>query len=225
VVAAAAVGSSAAGGDQWSDLDLTFAVDDASTVSELLADWTQTMTEDFGAAVLFDLPVQSSIYRVFLLPGALQVDLSFTPARDFGARGPRFHLIFGEAVERDWAAPPSPSYQLGLGIHHVVRAHICIQRGLLWQAEYWIHDARDQALTLACYRLGLDVNYARGFDRLPVDVREAAAESLVANIDAGELTRALRAVTAALLREADDVTEGANRLRSILAAISGPVAS
>src|SRR5262245_51708387 len=111
VVAAAAVGSSATGGDQWSDLDLTFAVGAGSTVSAVLSDWTRTMAEDFGAAVLFDLPAQTSIYRVFLLPGALQVDLSFTPARDFGARGPRFQLIFGETVERDWAAPPSPSYQ------------------------------------------------------------------------------------------------------------------
>ncbi|HEY7032656.1 MAG TPA: hypothetical protein VH482_15040, partial [Thermomicrobiales bacterium] len=106
VVAAAAVGSSASGGDRWSDLDLTFGVADGVPVEAVLADWTRAVVDQFEAAVLFDLPVGSTIYRVFLLPGALQVDLSFGPAAEFGARGPRFRLLFGEAVEKPWAAPP-----------------------------------------------------------------------------------------------------------------------
>src|SRR6478609_8669198 len=108
VVAAAAVGSSAVGGDRWSDLDLTFAVAEGTTIAGVLERWTAEILAEFDAAVLFDLPFQSTIYRVFLFPGALQVDLSFTPARDFGARGPRFKLIFGEAVERPFTPPSSP---------------------------------------------------------------------------------------------------------------------
>ena len=98
LVAAAAIGASAGGGDRWSDLDLTFCVADEVPVEEVLTDWTQVLTEEWNAAVLFDLPVRSTIYRVFLLPGMLQVDLSFTPAQEFGALGPRFHLLFGGRV-------------------------------------------------------------------------------------------------------------------------------
>jgi hypothetical protein len=85
--AAAAVGGSAGQGDRWSDLDLTFAVADGTPVEAVLSDWTQTLLADFEAMVLFDLPFLSTIYQVFLLPGTLQVDLSFTPAAEFGAPG------------------------------------------------------------------------------------------------------------------------------------------
>jgi len=156
LVAAAAVGSSAVGGDRWSDLDLTFGVADGVPVEEVLAEWTRSVVADLDAAMLFDLPVLSTIYRVFLLPGALQVDLSFTPAAEFGAHGPRFQLLFGETTKYSGAPPPSPDQLFGLGVHHAVRAHICILRGRHWQAEYWIHGARDQALSLACRRFGLE---------------------------------------------------------------------
>ena len=224
VVAAAAVGSSAGGGDRWSDLDLTFGVAAGVPVEAVLADWTRTVEADFGAAVLFDLPVRSTIYRVFLLPGALQVDLSFTPAAEFGARGPRVHLLFGEAVAHPPAPPPSTAHLFGLGVHHAVRAHICIERGRLWQAEYWIHETRDQALTLACHRLGLDVSYGRGFDGLPPAVRDGLAGALVGSLTVDELRRALAVATAGLLREASDIPELVARVRPMLEGLRDPAA-
>jgi hypothetical protein len=209
IAGAAAVGASADGGDRWSDLDLTFGVADGASVEDVLADWTRTMVTDFHAAVLFDLSRSSSIYRVFLLPGLLQVDLSFTPQSDFGSRGPRFHLLFGEAIEHP-SAPLEPSEHLfGLGIHHLVRATICLERGRLWQAEFWIHEARDEALTLACRRLGLEESYGRGFDQLPPDVRDPLLRGLVGSLASDELRRAGAAVLAALLREAADIPEAA----------------
>src|SRR5665213_1146024 len=111
--AAASVGGSAGQGDRWSDLDLTFAVADGTPVEAVLADWTQTLLADFDAVVLFDLPFLSTIYRVFLLPGKLQVDLSFTPAAEFGALGPRFQLLLGAAVERPFPPSPSPEHIFG----------------------------------------------------------------------------------------------------------------
>src|SRR5215216_2034161 len=89
VVAGAVVGSLAlADGDRWSDLDLTFAVADNVSIFDVLEDWTRIIVDVFHAAQLFDLPSGPSIYRVFLLPGCLQFDLSFTPASKFGATGP-----------------------------------------------------------------------------------------------------------------------------------------
>ncbi|HZU13847.1 MAG TPA: nucleotidyltransferase domain-containing protein [Chloroflexota bacterium] len=215
VVAAAAVGGSAGGGDRWSDLDLTFGVADGVPVAEVLTDWTRMMAGQFDAAVLFDLPYRSSIYRVFLLPGMLQVDLSFTPSAEFGAHGPRFHLLFGTAVTHP-AEPSAPLEHLfGLGIHHLVRARMCVERGRLWQAEYWIHEARDEALTLACRRLGLESSHGRGFDQLPSAVRDSYAGSLVGQLTADALQRAAGVVLAALLHEGADIPE-ATRIRSIM---------
>src|SRR5260370_524493 len=91
VVAGAVVGSLALSeGDRWSDLDLTFAVADNFPMAEVLEDWTRKLIEEFDAIQLFDLPAGASIYRVFLLSGCLQFDLSFTPASQFGASGPQF---------------------------------------------------------------------------------------------------------------------------------------
>src|SRR6476660_9939640 len=78
VVAGAVVGSLAfSEGDRWSDLDLTFAVADKVSMTDVLSDWTEKMVSEFDAALLFDLVAGASTYRVFLLPGCLQFDLSF----------------------------------------------------------------------------------------------------------------------------------------------------
>jgi hypothetical protein len=143
VVSGAAVGSLAlGGGDRWSDLDLTFAVADEISIFDVLEDWTRKIVGELGAAHLFDLPREASIYRVFLLPGCLQFDLSFTPASKFGAAGPKFKLLFGNAVDRPYNPPPSAHELFGYAVHHALRARFCIERGRYWQAEYLISEAR-----------------------------------------------------------------------------------
>lgn len=208
VVAGAIVGSLARdGGDRWSDLDLTFAVADTLPLQGVLADWTRVIVDEFGAAHLFDLPSGASIYRVFLLPGCLQFDLSFTPASAFGATGPKFELLFGSAVERPYSNSPSADELFGYAVHHAMRARFCIERGRYWQTEYWISGARDHALSLACLRRNLPANYGRGFDDLPADVRDAFVGSLVTSLERDELMRALCSVIAGLIRDADGVHE------------------
>jgi hypothetical protein len=184
VVAGAVVGGLAdGGGDRWSDLDLTFGVAESVSVDEVLADWTVDLVRSFDAVHLFDLPSDAAIYRVFLLPGCLQVDLSFAPAPDFGARGPKFTLLFGNAVERPYVPQPSPHDLFGLAEHHAVRARFCIERGRSWQAEHWIAGIRDNALSLACRRRGLDARHGRSFDDLPADVLDAFGASLVRSME------------------------------------------
>jgi hypothetical protein len=215
IESAAAVGGTAEGeGDRWSDLDLTFGVA-GSERDEVLADWTTDMHAEFDAVNLFDLPVLSSVYRVFLLPGSLQVDLSFTPAADFGALGPRFRLLFGSAIERKAPAAASPQDEFGLGAHHAVRARYCIDRGRLWQAEHWTSLVRDHSLMLACRRLGLEAGWGRGFDALPIELLERAEDALVRSIDRDELLRALRRSTHLLLEERA-VHEDASKIETLL---------
>jgi hypothetical protein len=213
VVAGAAVGSLAlGGGDRWSDLDLTFAVADEVPVSEVLEDWTRKLVQELEAVHLFDLPSGPSIYRVFLMPGCLQFDLSFTPASKFGATGPKFQLLFGSAVEKPYMQAPSAHELFGYAVHHALRARFCIERGRYWQAEYWVSSLRDYALSLACRRLGLPANYGRGFDQLPVEVLEPFKSALVTSLERDELLRALGSAIEGLLREADEVRELASKV-------------
>src|SRR5204863_4350797 len=89
VVAGAAVGSLAVdgGGDRFSDLDLTFGIADHVPVAGVLDDWTTRLVVELDAVTLADLERGLTIYRVFLLPGALQLDLSMTPAAQFRPYG------------------------------------------------------------------------------------------------------------------------------------------
>ena len=213
VVAGAVVGSLALDeGDRWSDLDLTFAVADNLTILDILEDWTHSLVDEFEAVTLFDLPSGPSIYRVFLLPGCLQFDLSFTPASKFGATGPKFKLLFGSSVEKPFNQPPLPQELFGYGAHHALRARFCIERGRYWQAEYWISGVRDYALSLACLRRGLPAVQGRGFDALPQEVSRRFRHTLVASLDRKELLRALGCAIEGLLGEAQDVKILAGRV-------------
>jgi hypothetical protein len=222
VVAGAVVGSLALDdGDRFADLDLTFAVVDGLPLADVLGDWTRSLADEFGALHLFDLPSGPSIYRVFLLPGCLQFDLSFTPASEFGARGPKFKLLFGNAAEKPHTPAPDPHELFGYAVHHALRARFCIERGRYWQAEYWISGVRDYALSLACRARSLPAREGRGFDDLPADVRERFVAALVTSLERAELLRALDSAIAALLHEATDVRELAAKaepeLRSLTA--------
>jgi hypothetical protein len=216
VVAGAVVGSMALReGDRWSDLDLTFAVADGVPVLDALNDWTGRLVAEFDAVHLFDLPSGPSTYRVFLLPGCLQFDLSFTPEADFGARGPNFRLLFGNAVDKPFTPSPTSHELFGYAAHHALRARFCIERGRFWQAEYWVSGVRDYGLSLACLRRDLPARNGRGFDDLPADVHDAFKDALARSLERDELLRALKVAIAGLLHEAgqvEDVREMAARL-------------
>ena len=217
IVAAAMVGSLAlGGGDRWSDLDLTFGLANGVKAADVPGDWTLALEKEFVAVHLFDLPFMSSLYRVFLFPGSLQVDLSFTPGAEFGALGPKFRLLFGETVERAHIPAPSAPYLFGLGVHHAVRARFSIERGRPWQAEYWISGVRDQARSLACLRRGLAPASGRGYDDLPAEALALFHDALVRSTDRGELLRALGAAIEAMLRESGDVPGLASKVEEEL---------
>jgi len=217
VVAGAAVGSLAdGGGDRWSDLDLMFAVADDTPVEEVLADWSEHVVDELDAVHLFDLPSGATIYRVFLLPGCLQFDLSFAPASQFGPGGPKFRLLFGSAVEKPYAEPPPARELFGYAVHHARAARVCIERGRYWQAEYWISALRDYALALACRRRDLPARYGRGFDDLPAEVLDAFNGALMRSLEREELLRALGSAVAGLLRESAEVRDVAAKVEAQL---------
>src|SRR5256712_14167554 len=139
VVAGAAVGSLAVdGGDRFSDLDLTFSIADHVPVADVLNDWTRTLIDELDAVHLADLERGSTTYRVFLLPDALQFDLSMTPAARFRPAGPRFRLLFGATAAGDAEAPhPLAAGDLfGWGGIYPLHARARLKRGPGSQAEH-----------------------------------------------------------------------------------------
>jgi hypothetical protein len=222
VVAGAEVGSGfQGGGDRWSDLDLTFALRSGVSIGDVLTDWTADLHRRFGAVHLFDLPSQSSIYRVFLLPGCLQVDLSFTPEADFGARGPEFTLLFGSAMDMPFPQPPPVDHMFGLAVHHAVRARFSIERGRLWQAEYWITALRHEALSIACRQRGFGAGYGRGYDKLPQEILTRFEGALVQSLEREHLLRALGCGVDGLLAVVGDSDPRAGQLARDLLRLSG----
>jgi predicted nucleotidyltransferase len=208
VVAGAIVGSLARdGGDRWSDLDLMFAVSKEVQVAEVFEDWTGMLEREFDAVQLFDLPSGAIVYRVFILPNCLELDLSLTPAATFGPAGEKVRLLFGETSEQPEEPPVRAEELLGYAVHHALHARACIERGRYWQAEYWISAVRDYALHLACRKRGLDGWYGRDFDALPPEVLAPLNAALVRSLERQELDRALARAVDGLLRESTEAGE------------------
>ena len=218
VVAGAVVGSLAVGsGDRFSDLDLSFGVADHVSVPDVLDDWTHTFTDKLDAVQLTELERGPTTYRVFLLPDALQLDLSMTSAAQFRPAGPRFRLLFGETAAGESEAPtsgvpgdlfiPIPAVAEGMfgwGVIYALYARTCIERLRVWQAEYYVGAVRDLSLSLACLRQGVPVVQARGYDDLPAEALALFDGAHVGTVEPGALRAALAASVAALLREGEE---------------------
>jgi hypothetical protein len=209
--------------DRWSDIDLAFGVADSANVQPVLLDWTSHMYDQHRAVHHVDIRAGAWIYRAFLLPSTLQVDLAFVPAVEFRALAPTFLLVFGEANEPIHFPPSAPIDIIGLSWLYAVHARSCIARRKLWQAEYMISGMRDQALALACVRHDLSPVHGRGIDQLPMGVAKQFEGSLVRRLDRAELSRAFQVVTRGLLGEIRSVDMGlAERLQEVLTRLNEP---
>jgi len=218
ITGAAITGSAAEGReDRWSDIDLAFGVIDADDMPDVLADWTAHMYHRHLALHHLDVISGAWVYRVFLLPSTLQVDLAFVPATEFRALAPTFRLIFGKANDPGHMPPPRAEDIIGFSWLYALHARSCIARGKLWQAEYMISSIRDNALALSCIRYSLPAAHGRGMDLLPSTVTVQFEASLVRQLDTAELSRAFRVVVRGLLSETRSVDEGlAERLQGAL---------
>ncbi len=178
--------------DKWSDIDLAFGLVDAADMPAVLSEWTSYMYEKQLALHHLDMTAGAWIYRVFLLPGTLQVDLAFVHASEFRPLALPFRLIFGTANELREFPPLTPGGIIGLGWLYALHARSCIARMRMWQAEYMVSGVRDHALALACIRHDLPAIYGRGMDRLPKEVTDLFEGALVQQLNKAELLRAFR---------------------------------
>ncbi|MET8077574.1 hypothetical protein [Streptomyces sp. NPDC005303] len=222
IVGAAFTGSYAVGeGDRWSDTDLVLAV--RGDLAPTLERWTGWLYDDLGARHHWDLPVGAGVIRVFLLPGWLEIDLTFAPEAEFGPRGPQWRTVFGRTRPLEPFTPPDGDTLVGLLWHHALHARVCVERARWWQAEHWISALRDHVITLACLRLGHPAAHAKGAHLIPEDLSTALETTLVRSLTAAELDRALGAtitvVTAELARSRPEL---APRLTPMLAQLTNP---
>jgi hypothetical protein len=187
--------------DRWSDIDLALGLAANADLNQVLVDWTTRLYRDHAAVANYDVRRGDILYRVFLLDNTLQVDLSFWPANELRAVGPKFSLIFGVAGEPMPAPVPDAKDLIGMAWLYALHVRSSIARSRLLQAEYMLSGMRDNVLALMCKRHGVAAVQGRGFDDLTEEQKVRAAESLTRSLEPVELKRAFRLTVDALLEE------------------------
>ncbi|NKE61560.1 nucleotidyltransferase domain-containing protein [Lentzea sp. PSKA42] len=200
VVGAALTGSVAVGReDRWSDIDFALSID--RELDAVVTDWTALMYA-CGAVSHLDVRRGAVLFRVFLMRSTLQVDIAFWPSTEFGATGPTFRLLFGEANSLPQSGQPDRAELIGLAWLHGLHARSAIARGRVWQALHMINGMRDHVMSLHCLNEGVNAVQGRGLD----DLRDADAfaGTLVLSTHPDELRRAFHVLTGLLLGEIND---------------------
>jgi predicted nucleotidyltransferase len=227
VTAAAVLGSGARGReDRWSDIDLALRLAHGEDAVAVADSWAVVLGRQVRPVAHLDLWARGGLYRVFLLPDTLQVDVSFWSADAFAAHGPAFRLVFGEANEPAHLAAPSARTALGMAWLYALHARSSIARGRAWQAVYMVNTVRDHVVQLACLRHGLPAVQGRGVDDLPAVETARLRATLPRSTDGAELRRAFAEVAAVLVAEAryvdPDGVEGLERVLAELVRTSNP---
>jgi hypothetical protein len=114
--------------DRWSDIDLAFGVVDASEVANVLSDWTALMYEQHLALHHLDVKAGAWIYRVFLLPSTLQVDLALVPAQELPSLRADISSRVRNGEGTPACSPPSLGDNVGLGSTGFRRGDVAIRR-------------------------------------------------------------------------------------------------
>jgi len=220
---AAHTGSAASGQlDRWSDIDLALCLKPTALYDQVVAEWTGRLYQRHDAVAHVDVMRGTTLFRVFLLKNTLQVDVAFWRAEDFGAIGPHFRLIFGEAKPARPAPPANPQDLIGMAWLYALHARSSLARGRVLQAEYMLGGMRNHVFELACLRCGVVAKQGRGLDDLPTAERESAVRCIPRSLETAELQRAFQETTEALVREIQHVDgELESKLKKVLKDIAG----
>ena len=167
----------------------------------MLLDWTVRLYRDHAAVANHDVRRGDILYRVFLLDNTLQIDLSFWPATQLRAVGPKFSLIFGAAGEPVSAPLPDAKDLIGMAWLYALHVRSSIARSRCLQAEHMLSGMRDNVLALMCQRQGVAAVQGGGLDDLAEEQRSRAMESLARSLEPAELNRAFRFTMGVLLEE------------------------
>ena len=206
MTAAALVGSAATGDeDRWSDIDLMVRLAPGLGPVAVADAWTKWMYADHEVVAHHDVWAGPALYRVFLTPGSLQVDVSFWPDAEFGARGPGFVLLHGETNPPRMLLPPDPRHLVGEAWLYALHVRASLARGRLWQVDHLVDSLRDRLVQLACLRAGLPSANGRGVDRLDPEWLHRLARARAQRVSAPELAKSFGSLLDLLQEEAHHV--------------------
>ncbi|WP_299903316.1 hypothetical protein [uncultured Aquimarina sp.] len=206
IIDCAIVGSESVGNDdKWSDIDLTFGYENEADANQVLREWSKMMSESFDANRLFDISYKESLYRVFLLPNGLQVDLSFTPSKYFGAITDKFKLIFGQEKEREFKSLPEINLIAGYSILFALKTRTSIERENYWQAEYYLSKCRENVMVLKCLKESKNPFDGRSFDNLPNDFLRQMQNCLLIELSRVNLRTSLKNLIQILIKELSSI--------------------
>jgi hypothetical protein len=212
--------------DRWSDVDLAFGVHTADQLLPALDDFSRFMRLQHDAIDTVDVRREPWVYRVFLLPSTLQVDLAFAPASHFGALAPSFRLVFGTANPQRQVPGPDEHELLGYAWLYALHVRSSIARGRRWQALYMLNQMRDRVLALACVAAGLPTSEARGVDRLPASVLKPLEGTIPRSLADHDLRVAFGSTADALMEQARRVDSAlAERLDPVIGLLVATAAS
>lgn len=116
-----------------------------------------------------------------------------------------FFLLYGKQYELPQPKAQQSDEIFGWMIHHIIRARFCAERDRLWQAEFWISEARNYALKLACISKGLQTDYGRGFDDLPDNILDLFKNSFITQLNRQEIIRVTNSIIETLPKISDEV--------------------
>lgn len=150
ILSAASIGSYARNEvDRWSDIDLTFGIDSATSSADAIEQYKKFIKEEFQGEFLFKISLKPIDYIVFLLPGCLQIDLSFSPQNHFGPLSEHFELLFGTHGAKPEVEPPSEiKEKFGLIVHHLLRSYVSLKRKQIPKAVDWLSKAQKYAMSI-----------------------------------------------------------------------------
>ncbi|WP_431952006.1 hypothetical protein [Nocardia lijiangensis] len=202
ITAAAVTGSVALGReDRWSDIDLAFRLSADAVETDVVADWTRRMYDDFDVVDHLDVFRASARFRVFLRADSLQIDLAFWATEpEFGTL-PAFHLVYGDGGPHPARPDPDAAQVIGTGWLYALHARSSLARGRIWQAQHMLDGLREQVLVLACLRHHTNPVQGRGHDDLPAELLTDLQTTLATGLDPTRQRSAFDALVRALLTE------------------------
>jgi hypothetical protein len=208
--------------DRWSDIDLALCLKPTALYEEVVDEWTTRFYERHGAVAHVDVMRGATLFRVFLLRNTLQVDIAFWRAEEFGAMGPNFRIIFGEAKQLSPAGESDRKALIGMAWLYALHVRSSLARGRVLQVDYMLSGMRNLVFELTCLRCGVVAKQGRGLDDLPAAERDAAAGCIPRSLDPTELKRAFQGTMEMLVREIEHADpEIQDKLAGVLHAIAG----
>ena len=213
--------------DRWSDIDLALCLKPTAShdqadqsqaqYDQVILDWTTRLYQRHDAVAHMDVMRGPTLFRVFLLRNTLQVDIAFWRAEEFGAIGPNFRIIYGEAKASGPEVQSNPRSLIGMAWLYALHVRSSLARGRILQAEYMLSGMRNHVFELTCLRCGVVTKQGRGLDDLPAAERQTAEQCVPGSLDPGELKRAFQGTMDALVREIRHVdTEMESKLTAVL---------